>query len=542
MQSAVLRFVVLLPFLAFAQEGCGELEARVKQLQQENAELYQQAAGHEQAKLEALQALQGLQQQAGALQQQAVASEAAKNEALQAVEHLKQQIGGHEAAKAEALEAVEGLKSEVAGHAQAKEAVLKEVEDLKKQAAHQEEVAKNLTATCAAGDEMPYLSTDVFSKVLDILVDVTSAGFDSIKETYPDWDAQLASVAWTITNSSMEQAQVLSAQVAELSTQLAAQAYDAADKAKAAATDLHKTHVEPHLGEHLSTAQKEGMELFATHVEPRLGTARTVYKESVHPHVDSASTVLLGSVATLTEQAKMVSGMVSEATKGGLTGTLSAWAATSGHLKALQDMDLLSPKSLQIGSRVLKFPRGVLDISAAAVQLLFVAFIFFIVAWRLCLKTLLWRLGVKVFGLRAVNVAKFMLRLCKRAVSMAVGLSLNLMLWALGLMNMVTCLSLLSAVGCCLVYGIELSVLLGLGVTKGLSLPVRLAAGLAIGLLCGLVLGFGTLCGCCGICWRKKRVAAKADKAKKAETNGAKAKAKAKAPAANGSNGDKPKK
>jgi len=562
---ALLRLAVLLPFLALAQEGCGELELLVKQLQQENAELIQQAAGHEAAKLDALRAAEGLQQQAGALEaakgeaerkagaleaakseaeRKAAASEAAKTqadaankEALESLEHLKLQIGGHEAAKVEALQAVEALKQQAqataAGHEQAQAALRQSVQEMKRRAAEHEERANHLTATCQNSEEMPYLSSDIFYKVFNILADVTSVGVDGLKETYPDFDKQLTEVAWTVTNISMEQVQTLSAQASELSAQLASQAYDAADKAKAATLELHRTHVEPHLGAHLAEAQKQGMDLYASHVEPHLGTARSMYAESVHPHVDTAGAVLREALAVAGAQARAALAVASDLRSGGLITTLSSTLSayvSDAHLKMLQEMELLAPRAIQVGHRVLKFPRGMLDIVAALVQLALVGFVAFVVAWRLFLKTLLWRLGVKVFGIRVLGAASRCLRLCRAAVGLAVGLTLRLMSWALGLVNMVTCFGLMSAISAAFVYGTELSLLLGLGVSKGLSLPLRLGIGLALGLVWSLAVGWGTLCACCGLCRRRQKKSVEAKPAKKAEANGvAKAKPEAKA-------------
>ena len=183
--------LLLLPLLTLAQEGCGAFEGQVKQLQKENAELSQQ--------------LEGMKQQLGLLEsgktaaeQQAASQEKEKRAALDAVEGLKQQIGGHEASKVEALQAKEALQQELTGQKEAGVQAAKAMEDLKQQAALQEEAVKTLSATCAAIEEVPYLSTDVFHKVLGILGEATSAGYGSVKEQYPDWDAQLMSMAWAV--------------------------------------------------------------------------------------------------------------------------------------------------------------------------------------------------------------------------------------------------------------------------------------------------------------------------------------------------------
>ena len=130
-----------------------------------------------------------------------------------------------------------------------------------------------------------------------------------------------------------------------------------------------------------------------------------------------------------------------------------------------------------------------------------------VVAWRLCLKTLFWRLGMKVFGKKAISMSLLAVKVCRWMLATVISLALTSLSWALGLANMVTCLGVMSAICTAFVYGVELSVLLGMGVSKGLTLPMRVAAGLAVGLLWGLVLGPSTLCRCC-----MRRKAAKAKK------------------------------
>jgi hypothetical protein len=462
-----------------------------------------------------------------AAEQQAASQEKEKRAALDAVEGLKQQIGGHEASKVEALQAKEALQQELTGHKEAGAQAAKAMEELKKQAALQEEAVKTLSATCAASEEVPYLSTDVFHKVLGILGEATSAGYGSVKEQYPDWDAQLMSLAWAVTNVSMEQVQEAAAvqiealrkQVAELSSVLTVQALEAADKAKVQALDLHKTHLEPHVAPHmeqaqvqLAEAQKQGQELYAAHVEPHMGMAMELYSKLVQPHVETARSSLLSAYSTATEQATAAVAMLSDVAKGGVREKLSVLTADS-RFQALEEM--LSPKSLKFGQKTLRFPRGLLDIGAALVQLTLVAVVLFVVAWRLCLKTLFWRLGMKVFGKKAISMSLLAVKVCRWMLATVVSLALNSLSWALGLANMVTCLGVMSAICTAFVYGVELSVLLGMGVSKGLTLPMRVAAGLAVGLLWGLVVGPSTLCRCC--------MRRKAAKAKKETTGKAKA-------------------
>lgn len=539
---ALLRLLVVLPLLALAQEGCGELEGQVKQLQNQNAELTQQLEGMKQK-------LGQLESGKTAAEQQAATQEKEKKEALDAVEALKLQIGGHEASKVEALQAREALQQELASQKEASAQAAKAFEDLQQQAAVHEETAKALSATCAASEEMPYLSTDVFHKVFGILSEAASAGYGSIKEQYPDLDAQLNSMAWAVTNVSMEQVQAaasvqieaLRKQVAELSSVVTAQALEAADKAKAATLDLHKTHLEPHVEKHLpevqvqlAEAQKQGEELYAKHVEPHVGPAWELYSKSVQPHVDTARSSLLSAYSAATEQAM--------ATLSDLPGLgcvkdkLSALAADS-RFQALEEM--VSPKAVKIGQRTLRFPRGMLDIAAALFQLTLVAVVLFVVAWRLCLKTLFWRLGMKVFGKKAISMSFLAVKVCRWLLATVISLALTSLSWALGLANMVTCLGVMSAICTGFVYGVELSVLLGMGVSKGLTIPMRVAAGLAVALLWGLVVGPSTLCGCCGVCGRKKAKAKKAEanvkaKAKATSKPAADAKADAKAAAASG--------
>jgi len=333
----------------------------------------------------------------------------------------------------------------------------------------QEAKAQNakLMQKLATSSETPYMTTEALVDSFGAVTEFALSQGMMMKGI----DVDLSAV-YTAANASMESFQSASTQATSAVSRGYEVAKDAVLQAAELAQDLHGKHVSPHSDEYYKIAVET--------LEP----ARQVYFETVHPHLGKA-----------TETVYTVSGTVVESSKKLTPTVLEFVTQASEHFsKASQGpvrdvlQKFVEPREFVVLGRKLRFPHGYLDAGLAAVQILIGTWAVYTFVWKLFLKTLVWQIGVKLFGekicLRMTGMlVKVTFKLVRIMLSILVSLAFSTLCLAFSLLMLTIC----SALGVSLLHGIE----------KGSSAGIPIRVRLAVGLCFGLLVYFFCQCKCC---------------------------------------------
>jgi len=432
----------------------------------------------EEAKVQAQQQEQQKQQ----AQQELEVTRQEKQQVMQTLEQVKQEKDMLSSQKAQAEQAAHQMDgmlqkfqtdmANLQAEASKEKSVLKQELDTLKAA--MEAQAAAAAEAAASAKAVPYLDFESLTGLLGELHSVSLGEISSEAIPAASWLSANITEHWlTVTEQAMSTLDSIKEKAATLRATAAEAAQGAAEKATLVAQDLHK-QLEPHIGEHV----KAGME---------------AYKEDLEPHVETAKEVASAKLLEAQELLKRGSSTLLES-------STVAMGSFGDNIQALrlQSSDILdqsfsmaseklswamSPSAYQLGGKTIKFSRGLIDIVAAGAQILLLAYLLFIIVWRIFLRTLLWKLGLKFVGRNTFKVATGSLRLAFSFVRLSFSIVWGLFLQAVGVVQSVTSLSIWTLIFLGIVYGIEVSVLLGMGVGKGLKLRYRLLISGGLGLL-----------------------------------------------------------
>jgi len=351
------------------------------------------------------------------------------------------------------------------------------IEEVKKELGQVKTENAALKAATAGGGSkgVPYLDFETLTGLLGEL-HTLSLGDASPTEA-------LSSATWMPANISehwasvTEQAMLALDGIKEKATALSATAAEAAqgasEKATLLAQDLHKS-LEPHIGDHIESGMK-------------------AYKEDLEPHVETAKEVAAIKLREAQEMIKQGSSALLESSStavGSLTENLQVFRLLStdmlGEYQSVAGEKVrqaMAPAAYTIGGKTFHFSRGLLDMLAAGIQLVLFAYLLFIIVWRIFLRTLLWKLGMKLLGRNVMAIVLRSLRLCISIIRSCLRLVWGTTFRLLGMAMSLTTLSFTTLIFFGVVYGVEVSVLLGMGLGKGLNLRHRLMVSGVLGLL-----------------------------------------------------------
>lgn len=323
--------------------------------------------------------------------------------------------------------------------------------------AAQKENAQLKKQLASAGEE-PYLS---YEEIVDALGDVTD--FALAQGNLKNVD--LATV-YTAANASYEVLHAASEQATAAASKGLAAATEALYSASHLAQDLHGKHVSQHSREYVDTAA----ELYTAHLEPHVSTARKAYYENVHPHVGKASEALYAGVGAAAEGGRSLSPKLLELhglVKNGVS------QVTGGKLGFL-----VEPRTFTVMGRTFRFNHGLLDCALAGLQGLIAFYLGFMILWKLCLSTLVWKLGIQIMGRRVfVGLVGGLVKVCIIVTRTILKIAFTLVLALLSFSFTWFLLALCGMVGIGILHGVEK------GLTLGLAPSLRLGAGAGVGFL-----------------------------------------------------------
>jgi len=326
---------------------------------------------------------------------------------------------------------------------------------------------------------VPYLDFETLTGLLGELHTLSVGDGPSEAFASTAWLPSNISEHWaTVTEQAMLALDGMKEKATALSASAAEAAQGATEKATKVAQDLHKS-LEPHIGDHF----EHGMKAYKEDLEPHVETAREVasikLREAQEMFKQGSSALLESSttaVGSLTDNMQVFRLLSSD--------VLGDYQTVAGE-KVRQAM---APAVYTVGGRTFRFGRGLVDMIAAGTQLLLFAYLLFILVWRIFLRTVLWKLGMKLFGRNMMALLLRTLRLCISVLRACLRLLWGTFMQLLGMTMSLTTLSFTTLVFLGIVYGVEVSVLLGMGLSKGLKLRYRLAISGALGLLTFLVM------------------------------------------------------
>lgn len=329
-------------------------------------------------------------------------------------------------------------------------------------------------------DAAPYLSTGT---IVDSLGSVTEYAMSQGSLDKVD----LAPV-YSASKVSYEAIQKATSQATAASSNGIAAAMAAMQKTSEMAQDLHGKHVSQHTGEYYDVA----LDAYTTHLSPHVSTARKAYYDTVHPHVGKASETMYASFGAAMEGGKSLSPKITDVLKLGMKSVTDAW---NGQLVKQLDF-LVKSQSFTVLGRTFNFNHGFLDIALAAVQGLIGSYLAFMILWKLCLSTIVWKIGVQILGRKVVwTLINRVVKVCYRVTIFLLSIGFTLVLTVLALAFSWIMLAICGGLGVAMLHVIEQNA------KVGLKPGIRLSLGVGIGLFFWLLVR----CTCC-----KKRKAAKA--------------------------------
>jgi len=324
------------------------------------------------------------------------------------------------------------------------------------------ELKKQVANAGTQQNEVPYFSTEA---IVDSLGSVSDFAFSQ-----SNFDTMDLKSVYSARDASYEAFQAASVHATAAASKGLAAATEAMFSAAEMAQDLHGKHVSQHTREYYDTT----LETYAEHVEPHVSLAKKAYYANVHPHVDKAS--------------ESISAGVGAAMEGGRTLTPKLWSVVEMAIAAVSEASsgaagkqmafLVEAKTFTVMGRFFRFNHGFLDIALAVMQGLIALYLGFTILWRLCLSTLVWKIGVQLLGRKVfLGITQKMVKLCFRVTMGILAISFTLVLTLMAISFSWLLLVLCGGLGVALLHAVEK------GLTVGLKPGMRLGLGVGVGLL-----------------------------------------------------------
>lgn len=407
--------------------------------------------------------------------------------------------------------------AKVASLEKALKAAKQENEKLQKSA---NDMRQKLDKAFIPRSEVPYFSAEVLTHSVGALRHLVSLAAERSKATVPipEWASaeKLVGPTQAVANASLAAFQ----KAREHAGTAAIMALETGKRSASSATTVAQELYGKHAAPYAETYVTEGAKLYEAHVAPAVASGRKLYTEKVHPHlgrhVGLAHEKLTVAAGAAYEHGKTLAPVVKEYAE---VARLNAQAWLNSLQGPIFDKmwavleKITEPRSFSIAGRKFSFPWGFVDICLLAIQVFIFGFLGLVITWKLFLKTLLWKIGLKFLGRKMIiGVTYSVIKVSYRTTRLLASITVFLVRKTLRLAYLAVLLSFFCGLG----------LLTSLSASRGLAIAspgvaidqgVLLIAGLCLGLLLFLC----TWCSCC--CCRKRRAKDKAppSTAKKAE-------------------------
>lgn len=369
----------------------------------------------------------------------------------------------------------------------------------------------------AQQSEVPYFSAEVFTHSVGALRHFSNlaAAHGKAAVPVPEWVSmdKLAGPAKAAANASL----AAFTKGKSHATNFAFVALETGKKSASAATSA-ALEAGKKAAPYAETYYAAGMELYEKHAKPAISKSRNLYAEKVHPHlgrhVGLAHEKLTHAAGATMEKSKTLIPLVQQYAEVARVNVQAQMNSLQGPIfdKLLSIVTKVTePRSFTIGGRKFSFPWGFLDIFLLTIQVLVFSFVALVIGWKFFLKTLLWKIGLKLLGRKMlIGVSYSVIKVSYRITRLLVSITLYSVRKFLRLVYLAVLLVLFCAIG----LGAALSAARGAAIAKP-DLVVDMGIVLAAGLCLGLLL---FLCVWCQCCCRKKATKAKAVKETKEQS------------------------